>query len=165
MPTLPDTDPLARPTPATAAALNVVAGLVPSLARRLAAAGARDHADDRPTAATLRLLERLYGTAGQSVPALARAMGTSRQFVQRVVDDAVARDLVARAPNPAHRRSPLMRLTERGRQAVEAVLSSETAVLAAAARGLSADDVEAAVRVLEALTAAYGAPPAGRQDR
>ncbi len=165
MPPRPATDPPITPPPATAAALNVVAGLVPALARRLAAAGRRGGDGDRPTAATLRLLERLYGTAGQSVPALARATGTSRQFVQRLVDDAAARDLVVFAANPAHRRSPLLRLTEHGRQAVEEVLSSEAAVLAAAARGISADDVEAAVRVLEALTAAYGAPPAGRQDR
>jgi len=148
---------------ATAAALNVVADLVPTLARKLAT-GRSAAAADGPSPPLLRLLERLYGTGGQSVPALARAGGTSRQFAQRLVEEAVGRDLVAMADNPAHRRSRLARLTDAGRQTVVALLSSQGAVLEVAARELTADDVEAAVRVLEALSAACAAA-AGRQDR
>jgi DNA-binding MarR family transcriptional regulator len=51
-----------------------------------------------------------------SVPAVARAMGLTRQGVQKQVDQLAAQGLVVLEANPAHRRSPWVRLTPAGRK-------------------------------------------------
>ncbi|MEU8786302.1 MarR family transcriptional regulator [Streptomyces sp. NPDC048637] len=52
------------------------------------------------------------------VAGIARAMGITRQSVQRIADLLVARGLAAYRPNPAHRRAKLLAPTEEGRAAV-----------------------------------------------
>ena len=52
-----------------------------------------------------------------TVPGVARAMGLTRQGVQKQVDQLVEQRLMLLAENPAHRRSPYVRLTPTGRQA------------------------------------------------
>lgn len=51
---------------------------------------------------------------------IARAMGLTRQSVQRVVDDLAAAGFLAFAPNPRHKRAKLVRLTGAGAAAFEA---------------------------------------------
>ncbi|MFI8850438.1 MarR family transcriptional regulator [Streptomyces sp. 891-h] len=53
------------------------------------------------------------------VSGIARAMGITRQSVQRVADLLVERGLAAYEPNPAHRRAKLLTPTRAGRDAVE----------------------------------------------
>ncbi|MET9860759.1 MarR family transcriptional regulator [Streptomyces smyrnaeus] len=53
------------------------------------------------------------------VSGIARAMGITRQSVQRVADLLVERGLAAYEPNPAHRRAKLLTPTREGRAAVE----------------------------------------------
>ncbi len=48
---------------------------------------------------------------------VARAMGLTRQNVRRIVGDLAREGLLAFAPNPNHRRAPLVVLTEGGRTA------------------------------------------------
>ncbi|MDF2705064.1 MAG: hypothetical protein K0R62_716 [Nonomuraea muscovyensis] len=86
-----------------------------------------------------------------TVPQMGRAQALSRQFVQRVINDAVARGLVESVPNPAHKRSSLIRLTDHGRAAITAVIDRERAVLAQAGGGLTDADVAGCVRVLSHL--------------
>ncbi|MEO3751518.1 MarR family transcriptional regulator [Streptomyces sp. B6B3] len=52
------------------------------------------------------------------VSGIARAMGITRQSVQRIADLLVERDLAAYQPNPAHRRAKLLGPTAAGRAAV-----------------------------------------------
>ena len=75
-----------------------------------------------------------------------------RQVIQRLVDQALALGLVATEPNPAHKRSPLVRLTEAGRAAFDRIHKAELRNLASIASGLDPDDIAAAIRVLDALT-------------
>ncbi|GIH66588.1 hypothetical protein Msi02_74050 [Microbispora siamensis] len=56
-----------------------------------------------------------------TVPQMGRTQALSRQFVQRTINDAAARGLVEFVPNPAHKRSSLIRLTQEGRSAITAV--------------------------------------------
>ncbi|MFG3442305.1 MarR family winged helix-turn-helix transcriptional regulator [Nonomuraea sp. NPDC047897] len=86
-----------------------------------------------------------------TVPQMGRAQALSRQFVQRMINDAAARHLVESVPNPAHKRSSLIRLTEEGRAAITAVLDRERAVLRQAGGGLTEADITACVRVLSHL--------------
>jgi DNA-binding MarR family transcriptional regulator len=57
----------------------------------------------------------------QSVSAIARAMGLTRQSVQRTADLLVERGLAAYAENPAHRRAKLFAPTDEGLAAVRAI--------------------------------------------
>src|SRR5713226_7486871 len=52
--------------------------------------------------------------AGQTVPDIARAMGLTRQSVQRVANELVESGLLERSGNPRHARADLMRLTDKG---------------------------------------------------
>src|ERR1700761_8185010 len=64
-----------------------------------------------------------------TVPQMGRAQALSRQFVQRMVNEAAARHLVETIPNPAHRRSVLIRLTGEGAAVINAVTDREHALL------------------------------------
>jgi DNA-binding MarR family transcriptional regulator len=70
---------------------------------------------------------------GQTVPAIARRLGVTRQAVQPVINDLVRDELVRLVPNPAHRRSPLAAVTPRGRRVLArltAAVSTENRALA-----------------------------------
>ncbi|CAL9593777.1 hypothetical protein SUDANB58_05290 [Streptomyces sp. enrichment culture] len=99
------------------------------------------------------VLALLHRGGPMTVPQMGRAQAISRQFVQRMVNDAVERGLVESVPNPAHRRSPLIRLTGGGRAAITAVLDREHALLREVGGGLTAAEVAACVRVLGAMLA------------
>ncbi|NKC32826.1 MarR family winged helix-turn-helix transcriptional regulator [Falsiroseomonas selenitidurans] len=62
---------------------------------------------------------------------VARAMGLTRQNVRRIVQELVAEGLLELAPNPNHRRAPLVQLTAPG-QAAYAAASAAWAPRAAA---------------------------------
>lgn len=89
-----------------------------------------------------------------TVPQMGRAQAISRQFVQRMVNDAAAQDLVESTPNPAHRRSSLIRLTARGRDTIDAVLDREHRLLREVGSDLTDADVTTCLRVLDAMLTA-----------
>ncbi len=84
------------------------------------------------------------------VAGIARAMGITRQSVQRIADLLVDKGLAEYLPNPAHRRAKLVAATEAGRAAV-ARISPRHAVLA---ERLAADLGTAELaKIVDALTA------------
>ncbi|MEV5320506.1 MarR family transcriptional regulator [Streptomyces sp. NPDC052687] len=94
------------------------------------------------------VLDLLHKHGPMTVPQMGRAQAISRQFVQRMVNDAAARGLVESIPNPAHRRSSLIRLTDEGRAAITAVLAREHTVLREVGGDLTGAEVAACLRVL-----------------
>ncbi|MFF4955366.1 MarR family winged helix-turn-helix transcriptional regulator [Streptomyces chattanoogensis] len=94
------------------------------------------------------VLDLLREHGPMTVPQMGREQALSRQFVQRMVNDAAAQQLVEIIPNPAHRRSSLIRLTDGGRAAITAVTSREHALLRQVGGDLTDADVRACVRVL-----------------
>lgn len=88
------------------------------------------------------------------VSGIARAMGITRQSVQRVADLLVDRGLAAYVPNPAHRRAKLLTPTAAGRAAVAEIDPGHAALAARLAAALGDDGLAETVRVLERLTAA-----------
>ncbi|MFE9774844.1 MarR family winged helix-turn-helix transcriptional regulator [Streptomyces sp. NPDC005931] len=94
------------------------------------------------------VMDLLHKHGPMTVPQMGRAQAISRQFVQRMVNDAAARGLVESIPNPAHQRSSLIRLTERGGAAIESVVAREHAVLRGVGGDLTDADVRSCVRVL-----------------
>ena len=94
------------------------------------------------------VLTMLRAGGPMTVPQMGREQALSRQFVQRMTNDAAERGLVEAVPNPAHKRSSLIRLTAAGRAAVGALVERERAVLRVAGAGLAEADVDACLRVL-----------------
>jgi len=74
----------------------------------------------RPAGLTAAWWQVLGAVLGEPLPVsgIARAMGITRQSVQRVADLLVRRGLAEYRPNPAHRRAKLLAPTEQGRAAV-----------------------------------------------
>ncbi|MFF2145372.1 MarR family winged helix-turn-helix transcriptional regulator [Kitasatospora sp. NPDC058190] len=94
------------------------------------------------------VLDLLRQHGPMTVPQMGRAQSLSRQFVQRMVNDAAASGLVEAVPNPAHARSSLIRLTDAGQAAITAVTAREHALLRQVGGDLTDVDVATTVRVL-----------------
>jgi DNA-binding MarR family transcriptional regulator len=100
------------------------------------------------------VLDLLARNGPMTVPQMGRAQSLSRQFVQRMVNDALAAGLVELADNPAHRRSRLVRPTERGSAAIAAVTAREHGLLRQVRGRLTSAEVDACMRVLTHMLAA-----------
>ena len=97
------------------------------------------------------VLNMLREDGPMTVPQMGRAQALSRQFVQRMVNDAAGRGLVESVPNPAHKRSSLIRLTEDGRAAINAVIDRERATLRRLEGDLTDEEISACLQVLSHL--------------
>lgn len=77
----------------------------------------------RPAGLTAAWWQVLGAVLDEPLPAagIARAMGITRQSVQRVADLLVERELAEYRPNPAHRRAKLLAPTAAGRAAVRRI--------------------------------------------
>jgi DNA-binding MarR family transcriptional regulator len=74
----------------------------------------------RPAGLTAARWQVLGAVLGEPLPVagIARAMGITRQSVQRIADLLVDRGLAEYVANPAHRRAKLLRPTDEGRAAI-----------------------------------------------
>jgi DNA-binding MarR family transcriptional regulator len=131
--------------------LAAVFDLVGPLYRRSYRKVESDLADKGLTVGARAVLVMLHRQGPMTVPQMGRAQALSRQFVQRMVNEAAALDLVESVANPAHKRSSLIRLTDRGRTAIEAVLARERAALHELGADLHDSEVDACIRVLARL--------------
>lgn len=87
-------------------------------------------ADLDVNAATRAVLETAAEGPPRTVPQIARMKRVSRQHIQVNVDALLERGLVAMQDNPAHKRSPFVVLTARGRQIFSEIRSREQPLLA-----------------------------------
>ncbi|MFG1942517.1 MarR family winged helix-turn-helix transcriptional regulator [Nonomuraea sp. NPDC048826] len=97
------------------------------------------------------VLNMLREHGPMTVPQMGRAQALSRQFVQRMSNEAAARGLVEFVANPAHKRSSLVQLTAAGRDAITAVNDRERAMLEPVTGHVTGEDVDACLRVLSSL--------------
>ncbi|MFK0290775.1 MarR family winged helix-turn-helix transcriptional regulator [Streptomyces sp. NPDC090442] len=103
------------------------------------------------TAGEHALLDALRAQGPRTVPQLARSLGLDRQPVQRWVNHAAELGLVVTAPNPEHRRSSLIRLTDEGSEVMRGIQDAEAAELRRSLADLSSGEVRTALRVLDRL--------------
>ncbi|CAM5324271.1 MarR family winged helix-turn-helix transcriptional regulator [Streptomyces canus] len=97
----------------------------------------------------LVLLHR-YGP--MTVPQMGRIMALTRQFVQRMANDAMDRGWAEATPNPAHQRSSLIRITDEGLAVITAILAREHALNRQVGGGELTDaELRACVRVLKEM--------------
>ncbi len=88
------------------------------------------------------------------VAGIARAMGITRQSVQRIADLLVERGLAEYAENPAHRRAKLLRATAAGREAVTRIGPPHAEFAARLAGELGVENRAATVDALDRLSKA-----------
>ncbi|MFJ5800045.1 MarR family winged helix-turn-helix transcriptional regulator [Streptomyces decoyicus] len=138
------------PTPAEDLLYGVIRRLWP-LHRTVVRAVEHELAGTGMTAGEHALLDVLRSEGPQTVPQLARTMGLDRQPVQRWVNHAAELGLVVTAPNPAHRRSSLIRLTTEGTAAIGGIQAFEASELRQRLADLPAGDVRTALHVLDRL--------------
>lgn len=133
--------------------LMEVFGVIGPLYRRVARAVERDAPADGVSIGVRAVLERLLHGGSATVPAISGDLELSRQFVQRMVNEAAADGLVEPRPNPAHKRSSLIAMTPRGQARIEAVTARERAVLRGIDGELTEEDVARCLKVLRAMQA------------
>jgi DNA-binding MarR family transcriptional regulator len=138
-------------TPAGAALTDLVLEVF-RLNSRILAAGDRLVADLGLTSARWQILGTIAAAERpQPVAWLARDMGAHRQNVQRIVNDLAKVGLVAFAPNPHHRRAPLVVLTDKGKQAFEAAMRLQAPWVNKLSKGLQVEDIETTHKVMTVL--------------
>lgn len=99
--------------------------------------------------------------ATRTVPQIARRMGMTRQGVQRVTDLLVDEGIIALVRNPDHVRSPLLRLTPKGRQLEQKLGNGGARWSESMAAGMSARDLEKAVTVIRDVVRRLDEPSEG----
>ena len=122
-------------------------------AQNLAKFGASLHGSRGITPAEREVLELLVESGSRTVPAIARARGCSRQHIQARVDALRARGLLQPVCNPAHQKSSLIALTDRGRDLFTAMSRREEEFFEAVVGRFSAEELAAAARTLATLNA------------
>lgn len=102
------------------------------------------------------VLEQIHDNGPLPVPRIGDALIIPRQFVQKTADGLIARGLVERRLNKAHRRSALMALTPSGEELIARVLQQEAELTARVAACLEPSDVEVAKAVIRLMIKEYG---------
>jgi DNA-binding MarR family transcriptional regulator len=97
------------------------------------------------------ILRELARSGPRTVAHMARARPVARQHFQKIVNRLNLEGLVEFIPNPAHERSKLVRLTQKGRLFVEALTRREAKLIADLAADISTHDVQIATKVLREL--------------
>ena len=137
---------MAAPQPELEALIDEVRLLWNTLVRR----GETLHRREALTMGMRAVLEFIARNGPTPVPAIARRRGVSRQHVQALVNPLLERDLVEATANPAHRRSPRIRLTAKGERTIGRMRRREAAVLSEIRLG--AGELRRAAATLRAVT-------------
>src|SRR5215470_7661738 len=111
------------------------------------------HHRGEPTGALRSILRSLDKLGEQTVPQMARARAVSRQHVQALVNLLVEERLVEFIANPAHKRSPLARLTTLGKKTVDAMNHREAGLLSQADLGVPDQDLSQTAETLRTVRA------------
>lgn len=98
-----------------------------------------------------------------TVSGIARAMGLTRQSVQRLADALVEDGMAEFAPNPAHRRARLLRPTPAGWAAIDVVRPLQYAWTHRVTEGIPADELRAAVATIDRVIARLEDAPQGAE--
>jgi DNA-binding MarR family transcriptional regulator len=135
---------------------------VSALALRLKQLVRTPHASGALAAGGLSILQLLERNGdAQTVPQLARTRLTSRQNIQTLVNRLREEGCVELARNPAHKRSVLVRPTERGKALRKQGAAEEAGRLEAVLAQLPEAELRSATRLLGELRRLLGEPTSG----
>ena len=113
----------------------------------------------RPAGLTAAWWQVLGAVVREPLPVagIARAMGITRQSVQRIADLLVDKGLAEYRPNPAHARAKLLALTEDGRAALVRISPAQRAMAQRLAGHLGTEEFQRVLTALQTLTEALDA--------
>jgi DNA-binding MarR family transcriptional regulator len=114
------------------------------------------HRSEGVTAGERALLESLLRGGPAPVADLGRRRHVTRQHIQTLVNDLLARELVVAADNPAHRRSPLISLSRTGDAMIERITRREARLLSGLRLPVRPRELDTARRVLAAVRESLG---------
>ena len=112
-----------------------------------------DCSDPAASAALRAVLETLTENGPQTVPQIAHAKSVSRQHIQKIADALIAEGYVETAANPAHRRSPFIAATAKGRKTFAKMKQREKKIFAELAVALRGKEVAVAAATIDQLNA------------
>ncbi len=122
------------------------------------------HRDLGINASMRGVMQSLADGGAKTVPAIAREKGVSRQHIQVNVDALLRAGMVEGSGNAAHRRSPLIALTQTGNQIFAEARRRESTILDSLAGGFAPAALDDAASVLEALNRELAAREGKRDD-
>ena len=128
-----------------------VTWLVRRLFRAMAERADRYLADAGLSAADRAVMEFLYPGEAMTVPALARRYQVSRQHVQVTANRLLDQGLLEVEPNPRHKRSSLLVLSEAGRETFLSIREHEAALLDEVFADIEIADIATTRRTLATL--------------
>ena len=88
---------------------------------------------------------------GVTVPGIARALGQSRQAVQRITDVMATDGLIVYAENPRHKRSSLVQLTDHGQEVYSALRAVQDPWAIGLTDDVPAAELETSLRLMQRL--------------
>ena len=118
---------------------------------RLRYAANQIHGEGTLTGGWRGILRVLRRNGPMTVPNLARSRPVSRQAAQSVVNNLLKNGLVDRIPNPAHKRSRLVQLTDAGARAIDRLSRRELELAAHFAPDFRLEDLRVAEDALRRL--------------
>lgn len=125
--------------------------------RKLARHVAAQHGVSEAAAAPLLWIERLGSDVRQN--ALADAVGIEGASLVRLLDELQGSGLITREPDPADRRANAVNLTEAGWAVVQEVNGALTALRLEIFADVPRKDIEATLRVFDAIESAASETP------
>jgi len=120
---------------------------------RLKALGDELHGDLDVTTAMRAVMETLSDAGPMTVPQIAKLKGVTRQHIQLLADALVEGGFASVKDNPAHRRSSLIALTDKGRRAFAKMRAREAPLIEELSGEFEAQELERATAVLTRLMA------------
>lgn len=98
--------------------------------------------------AVLEMLDK-YGE--QTVPDIAARLEIKRQYVQIMCNETLASGLVEQRPNPRHKRSPVLALSDHGRTLIKEIISNEMKLMESVGATLRSEDISTALEVVRTV--------------
>jgi len=128
-----------------------VVWLVRRLFRSLAQKANENLGQYKLTVADRAVMEFLYPHEQLSVPEIASRYRVSRQHVQVTVNSLRKKGLLESRPNPRHKRSSLMKLSDKGGELFAAILTKDKETVDKLFSEIPAEDRKTTRRTLETL--------------
>ena len=103
------------------------------------------------------VMEALYPDHAMAVPDIARKKNVTRQHIQQLVNELLARKLAYALVNPAHKRSALIRLSVEGIDQFKLIIDREKQLLAVVADQFDDNALLQSVATLQEMRALFDA--------
>ncbi len=98
--------------------------------------------------ARLQMLSAIAHFSTPTISFIARSIKSSRQNVSVLVDGMVRDNLVVMVPNPHHKKSRILRLTEEGKKLLDSISNRRDMLCNTISDGISNEDLQTTARVL-----------------